>query len=79
MAKLDFHKRFAADRMARKGVDRINDFGLPRGLTPPRKRTSKADARNELEKLMKNYNGKAAASGNATASKPTRKQNGKAI
>ncbi|MBB4064746.1 hypothetical protein GGR23_001933 [Gellertiella hungarica] len=43
----DFTKARAADRAARQGTDSVVDFGLPGGLTPPRKRPSKADQRAE--------------------------------
>ncbi|GAA0607964.1 hypothetical protein [Paenochrobactrum glaciei] len=71
MAKIDHAKRSALERMSRYGVDNIADMSLPRGLTPPKKRQSKADARQELEALMSEFkNGKPAAPARATGSMP---------
>jgi|GEM_PF-6272309 len=59
MAKLDYHRRAAADRQRRQGSDRINDFDVPVGFrSPPRKRQSKADMRSELEALLAQHNQK---------------------
>ncbi len=58
MAKFDYQRRAEVDRLRRNGTDQINDYGLPRGLTPPRKRQSKADARAELEALLAVHAGK---------------------
>ncbi|NNV19525.1 hypothetical protein EHE22_03655 [Ochrobactrum pseudogrignonense] len=55
MAKFDYQRRAEADRIRRNGTDSINDFGLPGGLTPPRKRESKSDMRADLERMMSEY------------------------
>lgn len=48
MARLDHSKPNARDRIARNGTDRINDFDLPAGMSPPKARPSKAALRAEL-------------------------------
>ncbi len=56
MARLDFHRRAAAERQRRNGVDRINDYDVPAGFrSPPQKRQSKSDMRAELERLLAEY------------------------
>ncbi|MDQ1184706.1 hypothetical protein [Agrobacterium larrymoorei] len=49
MTALNHTKQNARDLMGRARTDRINDFGLPGGLTPPRQRPSKADQRAEAQ------------------------------
>lgn len=49
MTALNHTKQNARDLMGRAGTDRINDFGPPSGLTPPRQRPSKADQRKEVQ------------------------------
>ncbi len=48
MVAFNHTKRNERERMARAGADRINDYGLPGGLNPPKARKSKADQRAEL-------------------------------
>jgi hypothetical protein len=55
MAKRDFSRSNARSLMRQRGIDNVADYGLPGGLTPPRKRQSKADARAELEALMASH------------------------
>lgn len=55
MAKIDYTRTNQRAQMRRYGSEAIRDFGIPFGLTPPRKRQSKADARAELERLMLDY------------------------
>lgn len=49
MTAINHTKQNERERMARAGIDRINDFGLPGGLTLPRLRPSKADERAEAQ------------------------------
>lgn len=52
MTTLNHSKQNARDLMGRAGTDRISDFGLPGGLTPPRQRSSKADQRKEAQEAI---------------------------
>lgn len=45
----DFAGAGMRSRMVRQGTDCIDDFGLPGGLTPPRRRKSKAELRRQIE------------------------------
>ena len=47
-SRIDRRRASARDRMARQGTDCIADDSLPRGLTPPKVRPSKAALRAEL-------------------------------
>lgn len=49
MSRFDHSKQNGRDRIVRQGVDNIEDFSLPGGLTPPRPRASKASLRAEAE------------------------------
>lgn len=45
----DFSGAAMRSRMARQGVDAIDDYGIPGGLAPPRRRPSEAELRREVE------------------------------
>ncbi|MCT8999215.1 hypothetical protein [Chelativorans intermedius] len=50
MSRIDHARANARDRMARQGVERIDDFDLPAAFrAPPKRRASKAGLRAELE------------------------------
>lgn len=79
MSKMNWGSASSRSRAPRNGTENISDHTVPGGLMPPRKRTSKADARRELQSLMYDFQSKkAAASGNATAKKPNHLEKGKA-
>ena len=52
MAKLNYCRANARDRMARQGIDRIDDYSAPAGLAPPVRRPSKSELRAEIEQAM---------------------------
>ncbi|ALA17178.1 MULTISPECIES: hypothetical protein [unclassified Chelatococcus] len=52
MGRLDHGRANARDRMRRQGVDRIDDFGAPAGLAPPKRRKAKAELRAEAEAAL---------------------------
>lgn len=52
MTRLDHSRTNTAERMRRNGVDRIDDYGIPAGLQPPKRRPSKAALRAELAAAM---------------------------